>query len=324
VDNQLPHSFLPHSRIAIVGSGAVGLFYGIKLATGGLDIRFLLRSDLEAARKHGIRLLSAEGDLHYHGRSFYGSSEEIGEVDLVLISIKTTGNQALREILPPLLGKETWLLTLQNGLGNEEFLSATFNTDRVLGGLCYVGVNRIEPGVIRHLGYGTITLGDTARAVRPVVREIAADFERCTIPCQFSKDLNSARWEKLVWNISFNGLAIAAGSLPVSEIVASPELRRKAEQIMSETLMAANTNGCQLSTDLIEKLMQIAKNLGGYRPSSLIDFDLGREIELDAIWGEPLRRGENKGVSLPSMRWLYETIRDKIAARDKKGVDIEH
>jgi 2-dehydropantoate 2-reductase len=160
--------------------------------------------------------------------------------------------------------------------------------------------------------------------VRPVVREIAADFERCTIPCQFSKDLNSARWEKLVWNISFNGLAIAAGSLPVSEIVASPELRRKAEQIMSETLMAANTNGCQLSTDLIEKLMQIAKNLGGYRPSSLIDFDLGREIELDAIWGEPLRRGENKGVSLPSMRWLYETIRDKIAARDKKGVDIEH
>jgi len=86
---------------------------------------------------------------------------------------------------------------------------------------------------------------------------------------------------------------------------------------MSETLMAANANGCQLSTDLIEKFMQDTKTVGDFRPSSLIDFDLGREVELEAIWGEPLRRGENKGVSLPSMRWLYETIRDKIAARDK-------
>jgi 2-dehydropantoate 2-reductase len=120
-----------------------------------------------------------------------------------------------------------------------------------------------------------------------------------------------------LWNICFNGLGIAAGSLPVSRIIASPELRRKAEQIMSETLMAANTNGCQLSIDLIEKFMQDTKTIGDFRPSSLIDFDLGREVELEAIWGEPLRRGENKGVSLPSMRWLYETIRDKIAARDK-------
>jgi 2-dehydropantoate 2-reductase len=312
------NNLLLNSRIAIVGSGAVGLFYGIKLATGGLNVHFLLRSDLEAARKHGIRLLSAEGDLHYQESSFYGSPAEIGEVDLVVISIKTTGNQALREILPPLLGKETWLLTLQNGLGNEEYLSTTFNTDRVLGGVCYVAVSRIEPAVVRHLGYGTITLGDTARVARPLVRKIAADFEHCGIPCQFSDDLNSARWEKLLWNITFNGLAIVAGSLPVSEIVVSPELRRKAEQIMSETLIAANTNGCQLSSGLIEKFMQIAKNVGDYRPSSLIDFNLGREVELDAIWGEALRRGEDKGLSLPSMRWLYETIREQIAVRDWK------
>src|SRR6202011_4194109 len=94
------YSLLPNARIAVVGSGAVGLFYGIKLATGGLDIRFLLRSDLETARKQGIRLLSADGDLHYAGSSFYGSSAEIGEVDLVLISIKATANEALRELLP--------------------------------------------------------------------------------------------------------------------------------------------------------------------------------------------------------------------------------
>ena len=281
-------------------------------------MHFLLRSDLEAARKHGIRLLSAEGDLHYQGSNFYGSSAEIGEVDLAIISIKTTGNRALGEILPPLLGRETWLLTLQNGLGNEAYLSTTFNTDRVLGGVCYVAVSRIEQAVVRHLGYGTIMLGDTARVGRPLVRKIAADFEHCGIPCQLSDDLNSERWKKLLWNITFNGLAIAAGSLPVSEIIVSPELRRKAEQIMSEALIAANTNGCQLSSGLIEEYMRITKNIGNYRPSSLIDFDLGREVELDAIWGEALRRGENKGLNLPAMRWLYETIRDQIEARDRK------
>ena len=317
MNDQSLHGFVPNVRIAIVGSGAVGLFYGIKLAIGGLDVRFLLRSDLQTARKQGIRLLSAEGDLHHAGSRFYGSSAEIGEVDLVVITLKATANPALRGLLPPLLGKETWLLTLQNGLGNEAFLSTAFNADRVLGGVCYVAVNRIEPAVVRHFGAGTIALGDTARPARPVVQEIAVAFERCRIPCRLSEDLNSARWEKLVWNICFNGLSIAAGSLPVSEIIASPELRRKAEQIMSETLMAANANGCQLSTDLIEKYIQITKTIEEFRPSSLIDFDLGREVELEAIWGEPLRRGENKGMSLPSMRWLYETIRDKIAARDR-------
>jgi 2-dehydropantoate 2-reductase len=319
MEDHLSPGFSRSSRIAIVGSGAIGLFYGIKLVTGGCNVHFLIRSDLEAARKQGIRLLSAESDLFYSGTNFYESSSEIGEVDLVVISVKATANRALEGLLPPLLGKETWLLTLQNGLGNEEFLSATFNTDRVLGGLCFVAVSRIEPAVVRHFGAGTITLGDTARTARPVLPEIAPVFQCCGIPCEISKDLNSAHWEKLVWNICFNGLGIAEGSLSVSTIIASPELRQKAEQIMSETLMAANANGCELPVSLIERMMQATKNLGDYRPSSLIDFDLGREVELDAIWGEPLRRGESKGVRLPMMRWLYETIRDKIAERDGQG-----
>jgi 2-dehydropantoate 2-reductase len=315
----LSPGFSRNSRIAIVGSGAIGLFYGIKLVTGGCNVHFLLRSDLEAARKQGIRLLSAESDLLYSGSNFYGSPSEIGEVDLAVISVKATANRALRGLLPPLLGKETWLLTLQNGLGNEESLSATFQYGSRFRWPVLRGRKSCRAWVVRHFGAGTITLGDTARTARPVLPEIASAFRCCGIPCEISKDLNSAHWEKLVWNICFNGLGIAEGSLPVSTIIASPELRQKAEQIMSETIMAANANGCELPVSLIERMIQVTKNLGDYRPSSLIDFDLGREVELDAIWGEPLRRGESKGVRLPMMRWLFETIRDKIAERDGQG-----
>jgi 2-dehydropantoate 2-reductase len=307
--------FFPNFRIAIVGSGAVGLFYGIKLAVRGRDIHFLLRSDLEAARKRGVKLLSKEGDLVFQSDRFYGSSSAIGPVDLVIIGLKATANKEFTNIVTPLIGKETWLLTLQNGLGNEELLAETFKTDRVLGGLCFVCLNRIEPGVVQHLGYGTVTLGDSARFVRPVIHDLATEFKRCGIPCRVAADLKVARWEKLLWNIPFNGLAITAGSLPVSRILASPELRREAETLMTETMAAANANGCSLKSDLIGRLIKNTETMGDYRPSSLVDYDLGREIELEAIWGEPLKRGENAGVALPALRRLYLSLKEKITSR---------
>jgi 2-dehydropantoate 2-reductase len=307
--------FLPNFRIAIVGSGAVGLYYGTKLAARGRDVHFLLRSDLEVARRRGIKILSREGDIHFQGDRFYASSEEIGPVDLVIISLKTTNNEALRYILPPLTGKNTWLLTLQNGLGNEEFLSESFQIDQVLGGLCFVCLNRIESAVVRHLGYGTITLGDSAQFVRPELHDIATELKRCGIACRIAPDLNAARWEKLLWNIPFNGLAITAGSLPVSAILASPQLRAEVEQLMRETVAAANANGCSLSLNLIDKLIENTKKMGDYRPSSLVDFDLHREVEIESIWGEPLRRGEKAGVRLPALARLYESLNEAVASR---------
>jgi 2-dehydropantoate 2-reductase len=306
---------LPDFRIAIVGSGAVGLYYGAKLAARGRDVHFLLRSDFSAAHRHGIRVLSKEGDITLQGGHFYQSTSEIGPVDLVIVSLKTTANESLLESLPPLIDERTWLLTLQNGIGNEEFLARAFRTDRVLGGLCFVCLNRTAPAVVQHLGYGTITLGDSARFVRPVVHDISTEFKRCGIPARMAENLASARWEKLVWNIPFNGLTIAAGSVPVSALIASEVTRQEVEALMRETIAAANANGCALSDSLIASLIKRTGTMGDYRPSSLVDFDLGRELELEAIWGEPLRRGENAGVKMPELRKLYTQLQERIASR---------
>jgi 2-dehydropantoate 2-reductase len=140
-------------------------------------------------------------------------------------------------------------------------------------------------------------------------------LKRCGIPCRIAPDLNAARWEKLLWNIPFNGLAITAGSLPVSAILASPQLRVEVEQLMRETVAAANANGCSLSLNLIDKLIENTKKMGDYRPSSLVDFDLHREVEIESIWGEPLRRGEKAGVRLPALARLYESLNEAVASR---------
>jgi 2-dehydropantoate 2-reductase len=158
----------PFSSIAIVGAGAIGSYYGTRLALAGHDVRFLLRSDLAAVRARGITLREKDATRHLERVVAFGRAEEIGSVDLVVVALKTTSNAALPALLPPLLQADTAVLTLQNGLGNEEFIAGIVGGERVLGGLCYIGVTREAPGVI--VGYhtpGRMTFGEFGRTCLP-------------------------------------------------------------------------------------------------------------------------------------------------------------
>jgi 2-dehydropantoate 2-reductase len=147
-------------RIAVIGSGAIGTYYGAKLAAGGSDVHFLIRSGLSAVRNHGLKIRGENEDVRLAKINCYGSTKEIGACDLVLIAVKTTSNRDLLELMPPLLHEGTILLTLQNGLGNEEFLAKNFGEARPLGGLCFISLNRSSPGVVERYDYGHISIGE--------------------------------------------------------------------------------------------------------------------------------------------------------------------
>ena len=149
-------------KIGVVGCGALGSFYGARLGRDGHEVHFLLRSDYDVVRREGVRIRSVDSDFQAQPRCAK-RPEEIGVCDLVLIGLKTTANHRFEELLPPLAGPQTAVLTLQNGLGNEARLAALLGAERVLGGLCYVCLNRIAPGVIHHLSQGTIVLGEYLR-----------------------------------------------------------------------------------------------------------------------------------------------------------------
>lgn len=296
-------------KIAVVGAGAVGSYYGARLARTR-EVAFLMRRDLEAVRRRGLRVESCDGDFRLDPVACYGSTGEIGPVDLVLIALKTTANAELPRLLPPLLREGTVLLTLQNGLGNEEFLASRFPGHAVLGGLCFVCINRGEPGVIRHSAHGRIELGGHGPGAP--LREVAALLGGAGIDCRVLPDLGLARWRKLVWNVPFNGLSIAAGGIDVARILADPVLLERARRLMAEIIAAAAARGHAIDSAFAGENIARTREMGAYRPSSLVDHLAGRAVELEAIWGEPLRLAEEAGCAVPELKRLYLEIRERL------------
>ena len=301
-------------RYAIVGSGALGGYYGAKLARAGCDVHFLMRSDIEAVRREGLTVHSKDGDFRLPSVNAYGSSREIGPCDVVLICLKTTSNAALPEIIPPLLGTETAVVTLQNGLGNEEFLASHFGARRVMGGLCFVCLNRTAPGVIEHLGHGRLSIGEFKGPPQDRTMRVVTDFQRACVEAKAVQSLITERWRKLVWNVPFNGLGIAAGA-NVAQVLGDERLEANARALMAEVIHAAGKLGYAIRPDFIESLIQSSLTMGGYRSSSQIDYEAGREVEVEAIWGEPLRQARAAGAETPLLESLYALLRRLVGER---------
>jgi 2-dehydropantoate 2-reductase len=299
----------PLASLAIVGAGAIGSYYGARLALAGADVRFLLRGDLAHVRAHGLTLREKDATRRLASVAAFGRPEEIGPVDLVVIALKTTANDALASLLPPLLHSNSAVLTLQNGLGNEERIASLVGAERVMGGLCYIGVTREAPGLI--VGYhtpGRMTLGEFQRPAGERVRAVAALFAGVGVKTRVVDRLAEARWQKLIWNIPYNGLAIVGGGITTDRILGEPALAVQVRPLMDEIAAAARAFGYDVPEGFIQSQIDVTPGMGAYRPSSLVDFLAGREVEVEAIWGEPLRQARAAGLPMPRLPALYEAL----------------
>lgn len=313
-------------KIAIVGCGALGGYYGAKLCRDGQDTHFLLRSDYEVVRRRGVFVRSAEGDFHVNPRCAR-SPEEIGICDLVIVGLKTTANGQFSKLLPPLVGPATAILTLQNGLGSEEQLAALFGPEKILGGLCFVCLNRVEPGVIQHSAHGKIVLGEFQRWPEPRTHDLASMIRHAGVPCAVTDNLARTHWEKLVWNIPFNGLGVASaagldavtrGSLtpgPALEkcwttdrLLADPRWSVLVREVMIEVIRAANALGLAIPDSMADKQIARTREMGAYQASTLVDFERGQPLELESLFLEPLRMARSVGVATPSLEALSAVL----------------
>ncbi len=267
-----------------------------------------MRGDLHEVCRFGIRIRSKVENIRLAKVNCYGTTAEIGPCDLVLIAVKTTANRDLVDLIPPLLHDRTMLLTLQNGLGNEEFLAQHFGAHRVLGGLCFVCLKRVAPGVVEHYDHGRVVLGEFNGYPAARTHDVSWEFKRSGVVCSVAENLAVQRWRKLVWNIPFNGLAVVAGGVGTSVILADDELRARALALMDEMIAGARSCGVHLPSALALEQMKTTESLGAYKPSTAIDYELGRPLEVEAIWGEPLRRATGAGASMPHLQRLYEEL----------------
>ena len=297
------------TSIAIVGAGALGSYYGARLALAGGNVRFLLRRELAAVRERGLTLREKDATRHLTNVAAFATPEEIGPVDLVIITLKTTANASLASFLPPLLHERTAVLTLQNGLGNEEQIAGLVGAERVLGGLCYIAVTRGAPGELNCFHTpGAISLGKFGRSAGECVHAIADVLTGAGMKLRVFDNLAEARWQKLIWNIPFNGLAIARGGITTDRILGDPAIAAEVRPLMDEVAAAGRAQGFDVPEKFIQGQLDITPPLGAYAPSSMIDFLAGREVEVDAIWGEPLRRAQAKGLVMPRLARLHAEL----------------
>lgn len=300
-------------KIAVVGSGAVGMYYGARLARAGEDVRFLLRRDFTAVREHGMTVRVADGDFHLPRVGAFEDVRQIGAVDVVIVALKATANGVLENLVPPLLNESTAILTLENGLGSDELLAAHFGAERVLGGLCFICLNRVAPAVVACYHPGYLNIGEFGRPAGARAHAIATAFRAAGVNCVVAENLAEARWRKLVWNVPFNGLSIAGGGITTDRILADPALSNEARALMREIQSAARALGFRIEDAFLEQQFEVTAPMGAYKPSSLVDFLEGREVEVEAIWGEPLRRARAAGVGTPRLDALYDKLRSLCA-----------
>jgi 2-dehydropantoate 2-reductase len=278
-----------------------------------LDVHFLLRSDHEHVRDQGLRVESKDGDFVLPKVNAYGRAEDVPPCDVVLVALKTTQNHLLPALLPPVLKKDGVVLIIQNGLGMENAVAQIVGPQRVMGGLSFLCSNKVGPGHIRHLDYGAVAFAeyspeDRPRGITDRMRAIGGDFERAGIAVELIEDLILARWKKLVWNIPYSGLSVVLNAT-TDALMKNPETRELVVKLMREVVAGAAAVGRTIPESFVEKMLADTDKMPPYRTSMKIDYENHRPMEVECIFGNPVRAAKSAGAEVPRIEALYQQLK---------------
>ncbi|WP_040266219.1 putative 2-dehydropantoate 2-reductase [Pseudomonas rhodesiae] len=303
-------------RIGIIGTGAIGGFYGLMLARAGFDVHFLLRSEYAAVSEQGLRVNSSvHGALHLHPVQAYAQAADMPPCDWLLVGTKSTGNVELAPTLAQVAAPDAKVVLLQNGLDVEDSLREHLPASlHLLGGLCYIGVHRSGPGVVEHQALGRVNLGyhsgsaaNDENRQKEIVEAGAALFHKAGIESQAMANVHQARWHKLVWNVPFNGLSVLlkAGT---TNLMADASSRELIQALMAEVIQGAHACGHEIPASYAEQMFAMTETMEDYLPSMYHDYMHKRPLELAAIYARPLSAAKAAGCELPRMQALHQAL----------------
>ena len=302
-------------RIGMMGTGAIGGFYGVMLARAGFDVHFLLRSEFGAVVEKGLRVESAvHGPLQLNPVQAYRSATDMPPCDWLLVGAKATSNADLAPAIVQAAADGAKVLLLQNGLDVEDDLRPLLPESlHLLGGLCLVCVHRVGPGVIAHQALGSVNIGyhsgscsDQAGRMA-MVEEAVALFRTAGIDSRAMPDLRQARWQKLVWNVPYNGLSVLLGA-STTPLMADSDSRGLIQALMGEVVRGAQACGHHVEPGYADYLFAMTEKMPDYWPSMYHDYSHGRPLELEAIYGRPLASAKAAGCELPKIEALYQAL----------------
>jgi 2-dehydropantoate 2-reductase len=297
-------------KVGVVGAGGVGGYYGGRLALAGAEVGLIARgAHLAAIRERGLGIRADDGDFTVRVAASEDPAE-IGLCDAVLFCVKSYDTDQAAALLGPLLKPETGVVSLQNGVDNEEKIAARIGPEHVLGGVSFILAHIAEPGVVEQVGsVRRVIFGELDGSRSERVTRLLTEFRRAEIDSDLADDIRVVLWDKFAYLCALAGLT-AVTRLPIDELLAVPETRKLFREIVREVSLVARAEGVELADDIVEQKTAFAETLGPSSFSSLHhDLVTGHRLELDALHGELTRRAARRGVLVPVSEMIYSLLR---------------
>jgi 2-dehydropantoate 2-reductase len=294
-------------NILIIGAGAVGAFYGSALARQGAQVSVVCRSDYEAVKRDGYDVRSPLlGDHRFRPYAVYREAAACTEAqDVVILTSKVLPSIDRVALLRPVVGRQTAIVLIQNGVDIEQEIADAFPANELLSSLAFIAVGRAGPGEVKHQSLGSLILGRYPRGISATAERLAAMFEASKVSCKLTDDVVTARWQKAVWNAPFNPLSITGGVLDTAQMLATPESEAFVRRAMQEVCDAAAANGHPLPPKLIDNMIAGTRAMPAYKTSMALDYENGRPMEIESILGAVVRAGRRAGVAMPALESVY-------------------
>ncbi len=295
-------------RYAIIGTGAIGGFYGGRLARAGHDVHFLLHTDYEYVRANGLSIRSCDGSFTIARPHAYASAGQMPQCDVALVCLKTTANAQLPALLAPLIAPGTLVVLIQNGIGVEADVAEAIPGVQLAAGLAFVCSTKTAPGLITHASGGAITIANYSCRDATLISALQADLASAGISVSVAP-YAEARWKKAVWNMPFNGLASVLG-LTTDRIIASPSGERLVGALMAEVIGAARACGATaVDYSFAQKMMHMTRRMPPYSPSMKVDLDLGRPMEIQYLYTRPIIEARRHGFAMERTEVIEAQLR---------------
>lgn len=299
-------------KIAVIGTGALGGFYGGMLAKNGNDVHFLLNSDYDYVAKNGLTIESdIHGTFNLKDIHVYKDINEMPICDVVLICLKSTKNSFIKNI-KKIINDYSLIVIIQNGLGVEEEIAQLFPKNNIIGALAFIASNKIGPGHIHHLELGRLKLGSYNQEKTRLVDDLIKVFKTSDIDAIYTDELKYIRWQKLIWNMAFNGTCVIL-NCTTDKLLSNIHTREMIYELMRETVSAAKACGVNLPDDEVDKIVETTDRMKPYNPSMKLDYDNKREMELKYIYEKPIEHAKAAGFEMKKMKTLLQLLHFKQA-----------
>ena len=305
-------------KYGVIGTGAIGGFYGGKLAKSGQEVHFLLHRDYEYVKSNGLQIDSCDGSFHLDAVNAYHRTADMPVCDVVLVCLKTINNGLLQELLPPLLGPKTIVVLIQNGIGVEADVQRMFPNTALVAGLAFICSAKTEPGRVSHQCYGSINLGNYSCKDTQSLNALLTDFTQAGVQAALV-NYEEARWKKAVWNMPFNGMTVALNT-QTDLLLKHPSTRKLIYEQMLEVIHAAQHLGVEnIDESFADKMIQMTDAMTPYSPSMKLDFDFHRPMEIEYLYSRPLEIAHNAGFHMPKLEMLEALLRFSPSPAPPKG-----